>query len=438
MQALSLIFYSIVTLGALIFIHELGHFLAAKAMGMRVDRFSIGFPPRAFGKVIGETDYCISWVPVGGYVKIAGMIDESMDNEFLEHEPRPYEFRAKSLGARVLVISAGVCMNILLAFCIFWAVQYSQGRQIDMTTQVGYVVDTSAAAHAGLQVGDKILAVNGEPMSNWEEIPTTIYLKNIGNDITLDIDRGGEKKQIFIPRKSIPDASPQLLGIYEGPTVPEIRSLEAGKPAEKFGLQQGDEILTLDGVPVALNDQVINILHSHADKPLKITYKRGENILSGIITPNSDGHIGAMLGTLYTGPSQHIHYSLFQAIPPAVGEVIQAPVLFFASIRQLIIGRIAFKDSFGGPIKIAEYASESAQYGLLSYLYFLAQLSMTLATINILPVPALDGGHLAVMLIEAGIHREIPNKAKMIIQQTGFVLLLVLMAFVIYNDIVHF
>ncbi|HLX11585.1 MAG TPA: site-2 protease family protein, partial [Bacteroidota bacterium] len=136
MLALTMIFYFVLTLGVLIFVHELGHFLTAKLMGMRVDRFSIGFPPRAFGKQIGETDYCISWVPIGGYVKIAGMVDESFDTEHLEHEPQPWEFRSKSLAARMLVISAGVIMNVLLAFCIFTVVHHSQGKEAHLSTEV--------------------------------------------------------------------------------------------------------------------------------------------------------------------------------------------------------------------------------------------------------------------------------------------------------------
>ena len=186
-----MVFYALLTLGILVFIHELGHFLAAKLMGMRVDRFSLGFPPRAFGKVIGDTDYCISWVPIGGYVKIAGMVDESFDTEFLDKEPEPWEFRAKPLWARVFVITAGVIMNTLLALGIFWYVHYSQGKQINLTTTVGYVLDGSASQKAGILPGDKIIAINGKAISYWEEIPTTIYLENIGNDITVNVERKG-------------------------------------------------------------------------------------------------------------------------------------------------------------------------------------------------------------------------------------------------------
>ena len=433
-----MVFYALLTLGILVFIHELGHFLAAKLMGMRVDRFSLGFPPRAFGKVIGDTDYCISWVPIGGYVKIAGMVDESFDTEFLDKEPEPWEFRAKPLWARVFVITAGVIMNTLLALGIFWYVHYSQGKQINLTTTVGYVLDGSASQKAGILPGDKIIAINGKAISYWEEIPTTIYLENIGNDITVNVERNGKRQDFFIPRKSIPDASPQMLGLIEAQVSPMIYSLEPGKPAEKFGLLPGDYIVSLNDTAVTLDIDVIKIIQAHSGIPLKITWKRGDAVQSGTITPNKDGHIGIRIENKYTGPSQHVQYTVFGAFPEGLNEVLQAPVLFFTSIKQIILGKIAFKDSFGGPIKIAQYATESASYGFLSYIYFLANLSMALATINILPFPALDGGHLTIMLVESVIRREIPNKAKIIIQQAGFLLILALMAFVIYNDIAHF
>jgi regulator of sigma E protease len=177
MDFLSTLFYFLVVIGILVLVHELGHFLAAKFFGMRVDRFSIGFPPRAFGKKIGDTDYCVSWIPIGGYVKIAGMIDESFDTEFMNEDPKPWEFRAKPIWQRMIVICAGVIMNILLAIVIFWGIIVFQGKSVKPVSEVGYVVTESPAAKAGFQVGDVILKVNGESASHWEDIENSIYLK---------------------------------------------------------------------------------------------------------------------------------------------------------------------------------------------------------------------------------------------------------------------
>ena len=163
-QILSQVFYFVIIIGVLVLIHELGHFLAAKAFGMRVERFSIGFPPRAFGKQIGDTDYCVSWLPIGGYVKISGMIDESMDTEHLETEPEPWEFRAKPVWQRIIVITAGVIMNILLSIAIFWGLNLSQGVQHHQITTIGEVQENSIAAEYGLVAGDKIVSINGDTM----------------------------------------------------------------------------------------------------------------------------------------------------------------------------------------------------------------------------------------------------------------------------------
>jgi regulator of sigma E protease len=177
MAILSTIFYFIITIGILVLVHELGHFLAAKFFKMRVDTFSLGFPPRAFGKKIGETDYCISWIPVGGYVKIAGMIDESFDTEFLNKEPQPWEFRSKPIWQRMIVISAGVIMNLLLAVFIFWGIIFHEGKTIRPVTEIGYIAQNSIAQKSGLHVGDKIISINSHPVKQWDEIESTIYSK---------------------------------------------------------------------------------------------------------------------------------------------------------------------------------------------------------------------------------------------------------------------
>ena len=154
-----MIFYTGITLGVLVFVHEFGHFIAAKLSGMRVDRFSIGFPPRAFGKKVGDTDYCISWLPLGGYVKIAGMVDESMDTDFANTEPQPWEFRAKPMWKRMVVICAGVVMNLILAVIIFWNIHYVRGKDTMETTEIGYVADSSAAQRAGILPGDHVFSM---------------------------------------------------------------------------------------------------------------------------------------------------------------------------------------------------------------------------------------------------------------------------------------
>ena len=432
-----MLFYTAITLGILIFIHELGHFLAAKLTGMRVDRFSIGFPPRAFGKVIGETDYCISWIPIGGYVKIAGMIDESFDTDFLSHEPQPWEFRARPMWARMVVISAGVIMNILLAIAIFWGINYAQGKYVKETTEIGYVVEGSPADKAGLLTGDQILSINGKSVSHWDEVQSLMYIQNLGDDISLKLRRGDLERMFSIPRKNIPELSQEQFGIYEAHASPKVEGVVAGMPAERIGLHTGDIITALDGRTVFSSYQVVHYVRKHAGDTIALSWKRSEEVFSGKAAVTAEGRIGINIGR-YNGPFKRIQYSIFEAFPEGITDVAQASVLFYKSITQVIAGKVSFKESFGGPIKIAQLATQSAEYGLISYLGFMALLSMSLAILNILPIPALDGGHLALLLYEKIFHREIPHKVKIAIQQAGFILLLVFMAFVIYNDISNF
>jgi regulator of sigma E protease len=433
-----MLFYTGVTLGVLVFVHELGHFLAARMCGMRVDRFSIGFPPRAFGKKIGDTDYCVSWIPLGGYVKIAGMVDESMDTEFVNNEPQPWEFRAKPMWMRTIVLSAGVIMNILLAILIFWNFHFVRGKDIMETTEIGYVTEGSPAAAAGVHAGDKIVAVNGYRVTHWDEFQSQLYLENLGNDITLTLERGGQQVSAFIPSKSMPGMSEGPVGISIGQTVPVISIVESGMPAAAIGLKPGDTLATFNGEPIRSRDQIISYIKNHGGKPLTLSWKRGTETLSGTGTITKEGRIGISIGSAYVGPIKHISYSILGAFPEGLNEVGQSIRLFGLTLSKLFAGKTSVKESFGGPIAIAQIATQSAELGLQTFLWFMAQLSVTLAVMNILPIPALDGGHLAMLLVEKAMHREIPHRVKIAIQQAGFILLLAFMAFIIYNDITRF
>jgi regulator of sigma E protease len=439
MQALNMIFYTGIVLGVLVFIHELGHFLAAKFCGMRVDRFSIGFPPRAFGKKIGDTDYCVSWIPLGGYVKIAGMVDESFDTEFMNREPQPWEFRAKPMWARMFVICAGVIMNILLAIVIFWGIHYSKGRDTVETTEIGYVAEQSAAKKAGLLAGDKILSVNGTPTTHWEELQNVLYIDNMGDDLTININRNGKEQSVFIPHSYMPTLSEEAsIGISIAHTVSIINSVELGMPAEKLGLLPADTLLTFNSKPVTSRQEIITYIKSHADSNIALEWKRGSEIMKGTTRVSKEGRIGISIGVAYTGPIKHIQFTVWEAFSEGINEVGRSVRLFYLTISKIFVGKAKVKDSFGGPLTIAKFASQSAELGMVTFLIFMAQLSMTLAIMNILPIPALDGGHLVMLIYEKVSRREIPNKIKLGIQQAGFILLLAFMAFVIYNDFTRF
>jgi regulator of sigma E protease len=437
MEILSTLFYFLVTIGVLVLVHEFGHFIAAKMFGMRVDTFSIGFPPRAFGKRIGETDYCVSWIPIGGYVKIAGMIDESMDTEFLSREPQPWEFRSKPKWQRAVVLSAGVCMNLLLAILIFWGIIYDRGRFVRPVTEIGYVKANSPAAKAGFRIGDKILAINDSPIHEWTDVESTIYTESVVHDLHFRVERADTSLRILVRRSELPDLTVEPFGILEAGLVPVVAAVDSNKPAAAIGLQPGDTILSVNGAPVSYGS-LSETVRAHAGKEITLAWARGAQTMSARVTPTSEGRIGIQLGAAYNGPVVHEHYSFFKALPVGIQEVTITSKLFLANLYQIIVGKASLTKSIGGPIKIAQMANRSAEGGVASFLGFVALISVTLALLNILPFPALDGGHLLFLAYEAVFRREVPNKIRIVIQQTGFILLLAFMAFVLYNDVVNF
>jgi regulator of sigma E protease len=438
MQFLKTVLDFVVTLGVLVFVHEFGHFLAAKLCGMRVDRFSIGFPPRAFGKKFGETDYCVSWLPIGGYVKIAGMVDESMDVEFLNRPPEPWEFRSRPIWQRTIVLSAGVIMNLVLALVIFWGVHYATGRTLRETTEVGAVTEGSIAALGGVREGDRILSVNGRPVTAWEPMVEEFYTGATQGSVTLALRRGGADTTLVFGSEILQDPLRAGIGLVPAGTEIVVGQPEPGKPADRLGLKAQDVLLSINGIPIRDLQKVLQIVHENAGKTITIDWRRGNERMTGSTVPTQDGHIGIPIGESYKGPKTHIDYTLLGALPAGARYMVFVTVSFLDQMWQLVTGKVSFAQSVGGPIKIAQLAFQSSELGLLTYLSFMALLSIDLAIINIFPFPALDGGHLAFLAYEAVFRREVPLKVKLGLQKAGIVVLLAFMAFVVVNDIIHF
>ena len=447
------VIYFAITIGILVFIHEFGHFVAAKSFKMRVDVFAIGYGKRLFGwnkktgftlgklekdfDGEGNTDYRISLLPLGGYVKIAGMVDESFDTEFANKEPQPYEFRARPTYQKIVVITAGVMMNLLLALMIFWGANFFKGKQITKTTTIGYVVPNSSADSLGFLINDKILAVNKKPVHNWGELRNQIFIYTAGVNLNFKVERNGKIIHLKALRSKIPSPEENGLFLIPAGVKPAVAAVLANSPAEKAGLKSGDIFLKLNGKELYSPKQTTEIISSHKNISLPLLIQRGKDTLNLAITPGNDGMIGIQITQAFTGPVEFETYGFFASFYQGWLDIERMTELTFNMFGKVINGDVAFGKVFGGPIKIAQFAAKSAHNGISSFLIFLALLSLSLAILNILPFPVLDGGHLVIIIIEGIIKREIPIKVKIAIQNAGFAILMLLMAYIIYSDILN-
>lgn len=439
MEIIKTIFYFAITIGVLVLVHEFGHFIAAKLSKMRVEVFSIGFGTRLIGKKIGETDYRISAFPLGGYVKISGMVDENLDTGFLGSKPEPYEFRSKPFYQKFFVITAGVIMNMLLAVFLFWLIFMVQGKAFRNVNEVGYIVPNSPAFEAGFKEGDKILSLNGKKINYWDDIIRIAFVDDLSKDLLFEVQRDGERKSILIPRERITElSSEESLGILPKHIETMVMAVEPGRPAEKIGIQPKDVIISANGEKIYSPAQLTSIIKSNAGKEITLKIKRSDKIFEQRVTPDLDGRIGVQITSIYNGPVKKENYNPLEALWIGLKETYRISALTVSGIKQLITGEIPVQKGIAGPIRIAKFATQSADIGFIAFLGFMAILSISLAFLNILPFPGLDGGHLAILIIEGIIRKELSYKVKIAIQQVGIVILIILMIFVLYNDIVHF
>jgi len=420
---LEAIFRLIISLGILVFIHEFGHFILAKLVGIRVERFSLGFPPRMFGKKYGDTDYCISWIPLGGYVKMTGMIDESLDTDSIKGEP--WEFMSKPVWQRFLVIFAGPAMNLILAVLLFSAVTYFTGLKESLGVIVGEIKSEQIVKKTGLQNGDNILSVNEQPVKTWSDIDAALS-KTDG--VKISFERNSEvltsefSTTLF---DSIPRSLPAVIG-----------SLNENFPAEKAGMQVGDRIVSINGNEIKTWHELTEIIHASPDSAMLIEWERGTENFAATIIPKMEKIQGKEIGLIgISFPVQEIELNFFESLAHGYNYCVQITQLTYHYVKLVIKGEQSFKDAFGGPIMIAKLAKDSAQEGESNFIAFIAFLSLNLGLLNLLPIPVLDGGHIVFLLIEGIIRRPIPDKAKLVIQQIGMVVLIAFMLFVIVNDI---
>jgi len=344
----------IVVLGIIVFFHELGHFLAAKLTGVRVEQFSLGFPPKLISRKWGETEYMISWVPLGGFVKMAGMVDESLDDKPLTGAK--WEFMSKNFGQKVFILSAGVLMNFVLAFLLYTLITFFSG--------IG-------------QIG-----------------------------------------------------------------AARIGGVEAGAPADSLGLKIGDLIVAVDGDTIAGWENMADVIHSRPGQEIAVSWLREEQLLSGKITTKAEEALvdgeRKLVGLIGVAPQlERRPAGVIEAVVNGAQSTAYVTAISVISIKMLLTGEAGIKDLVG-PVGIAKFSGESARSGAAVFFGFIALISINIGFLNILPLPVLDGGHIVYTMIEAVIRRQISTKVKLIIQQVGMGLLLILILIISYNDIMRF
>lgn len=439
LSILSTIGIFVLALLILVFFHELGHFLAAKLFKMRVERFSLGFPPRIAGVKIGETDYCISATPLGGYVKISGMIDESMDTEYLEQEPQPWEFRSKPVWQRIIVISAGVIFNMILAVIIFAGIAFTYGEQIVPPQSVKgiYVQPHSVAAQVGFKSGDHLVAVNGQHVSDFSEFFTMNRL--MSDNLVYTVERNGEKVKIPVNDKYLDKINKEGFISLQDALPNKISGVVSGSPADKAGLKDGDEIVSINGNTVHYWMQLVNQIEE-SDGELSLTVNRDGTQKELTLTPNpKTGKIGVYpVNPVDYFDIQYRTHGLFTSVGEGVVKTKDTLTGIIQGFSKMFSGSISVRENLGGPVAIASITKQvTDRAGILGFWQITALLSVTLAIMNILPIPVLDGGHLMFLIYEGITRKEPSARVRMILQQIGFILLIGLFIFVTFNDILR-
>jgi regulator of sigma E protease len=440
----------IVVLGVLIFIHEAGHFLAAKWAGVYVHRFSLGLGPPipwlTFRR--GETEYSISWLPLGGYVKMASR-EEDVTSSALEggHAeaavPPDRVFEAKPIWKRMVVILAGVTMNALFAWLAFSFLAAKNGRQIDPATTVGRVIEEmvppGAEALREIPVGSRITSINGRPVTSWNDV-----IDGIANSPEPEIRialEGGKTVVLPIHQDALEERlkASQALQPFRPAVIGQVLP---GKPAARAGVQPGDTIVALNGQPVEQWYDVLEVLQTNGGKPISMEVagpsgRRTLEVRPEVETvegldgkPRQVGRIGISVQLDFRSEPLGIGAALVEGW----NATVSASTQIVRTVRGLFSGRISRRE-VGGPIMIGQLAGESARMGLDPFLAFMALISINLAILNLLPIPVLDGGQFLFLLAEAVIRRPLPLKLRERLTAVGLVLIVLLMGLAFSNDI---
>jgi regulator of sigma E protease len=427
------IWWLLVLIGVMILVHELGHFWAARAFDVKVDVFSFGFGPRLFGFRRGETDYRFSAFLFGGYVKMAG----DQPGESGADDPRG--FMAKARWQRLIIAFAGPFMNIVLAIAVLTGLYMVSYEKVldDQSAVIGHVITDSPAGKAGVQAGDRVVRLNGQDNPTWEDLVTTEW-GNVGHPMTVTIERAGHRFPLSLT--PVIDERTQLGDVgWEGQNEVQIGQVNAGMPAETAGIQVGDLMVKVNGTPIHSRFTLPEVIRKSDGKPVTIDYIRSgmpHTVTMKPVFQNVDGSPRWMIGVL-TEVKLHIQKTQL-SFPAALAESIHKNEEYGTLIIRVfrgILERTVPAKNLMGPIGIAQSATQAAAEGPASFMTLMSMVSLNLAIVNLLPIPILDGAMILTLLIEMIMGRDISLNVKEAMLKAGFVFLMMLMVFVIYNDI---
>lgn len=423
----------ILGLSLLVGLHELGHLLAAKAFGMRVEQYFIGFPPKLWSMRRGETEYGIGAIPMGGYVKIAGMVDESLDTAQLAGPPKPYEFRAKPAWQRLIVMLGGIIVNVLAGILIFVVMAYKNGHTYLAVQDVKYgIVASELAKSIGLQTGDKIIKVNNRIITDFSDVRGSDVL--LGNNATYTVERNGQQIVIPIPNDLAEKLTDKKI---DEPFIEPIQPFLVGElapnmPAIRAGIQPGDSIVAANGTPIRFYHEFRQVVKPLKNKPLTLNISRKGQPLTLQMTTSPDGTIGLYPKTLLHFTTEH--YTLGEAIRVGTKRAFQVVFDNIKGFGKIFRGEVSASKALSGPIGIAQNLFGGV-WDWNRFWSVTGLLSMALAFMNILPIPALDGGHAAILSYEMISGRKPSDRFLEISQRIGMVILLGLMVFAVFNDV---
>ncbi|MFC2169485.1 RIP metalloprotease RseP [Acidobacteriota bacterium] len=417
-----------IVFGILVFVHELGHFLMAKLVGVGVDVFSWGYGKRLFGIKIAETDYRFSLIPMGGYVRFSG--EETFDKE---KDPKPGDFMSKKRWQRLLVILMGPVMNIVLAIVIVSYInmvgvnipEYQEQKPV-----IGWIEPGSPAARVNLKIDDEILSINAKETKTWGDVDLAVGSKP-KREIELEIKR----KEAILNVKLITESKTKYAMGYAGffgKILTQVMMIQPNSPAEKAGLEPGDIIMAIDEEPVYYY-QFAEIMQKNPEKKLEFLIERAGQELILQVTPRLEGNIGKV-GITQTPKSVLRKFGFFSAFVQSAKENIKLTFLVINFIKDLVTGEASAKQ-LGGPIEIANFSYAAFRMGFMMMLGWIALISLQLGIINLFPIPVLDGGQIFVLALEGIFRRDFNPKVKQILMQIGFIIFIFLIVFVILNDV---